>query len=275
MRFLEWAHGAESKSRLFLTVPHSGEWIPPEAPWLLSQPQSVLLTDIDRFVDVLYRPAVDVLKIPMLSTKVHRYVVDLNRVPEDIDVDSVEGASHPSGKFKRGFHWSASTREVRLMPKPISQSLHEEICKKYFVPFHQEIVACAARLKTIYPDAPIYHLDCHSMPSQGTAAHRDVGQKRADVVVSDLHGTSAKTEFKDLVIDALKSMGLTVAYNFPYFGGRITEVYGKPMENHHTLQIELNRGLYMNEVTREPLQADFETLAAKLVGMLTKIKASV
>ena len=42
-----------------------------------------------------------------------------------------------------------------------------------------------------------------------------------------------------------------MAYNWPYFGGRLTEQYGRPQENHHTIQVELNRALYMDEKTKK------------------------
>ena len=44
-------------------------------------------------------------------------------------------------------------------------------------------------------------------------------------------------------------MGYTVAHNKPYAGGFITEHYGRPARGLHALQIEINRGLYMNERT--------------------------
>jgi hypothetical protein len=42
-----------------------------------------------------------------------------------------------------------------------------------------------------------------------------------------------------------------VSRNKPYAGGFITEHYGRPGRNLHALQIEINRGLYMNEASLE------------------------
>ena len=41
--------------------------------------------------------------------------------------------------------------------------------------------------------------------------------------------------------------------NRPYAGGYITEHYGRPARDVHAVQIEINRGLYLDELT---LQAD-------------------
>ena len=58
-------------------------------------------------------------------------------------------------------------------------------------------------------------------------------------------------------------MGYTVAHNKPYAGGFITEHYGRPAQRLHALQIEVNRGLYMNERTFQK-QAGFAALAEDL-----------
>jgi N-formylglutamate amidohydrolase len=58
-------------------------------------------------------------------------------------------------------------------------------------------------------------------------------------------------------------MGYTVAHNKPYAGGYITEHYGRPARYFHALQIEVNRGLYMNERTLQK-SAGFDALANDL-----------
>jgi N-formylglutamate amidohydrolase len=89
------------------------------------------------------------------------------------------------------------------------------------------------------------------MPSVGTAEHRDPGERRADIVVSDSKGKSSSKVFVDLIMNAYKRQGFTVAYNWPYFGGRLTESYGRPDQGHHTVQVELNRALYMDEASKK------------------------
>lgn len=267
---LHWLGRINPNVPLIITIPHSGETVPPEAGWLNSASEQLLLTDVDRFVDKLYEKAVTELSIPALITKVHRYAADLNRYPTDVDQDSVIGAKEPSGAYTKGFHWVESTLGERIMHAPIEQDTHDAIVAKYHDSFHEEFAARLSELKDKFPGRAIYHLDCHSMPSVGTGAHDDNGQKRAEVVISDFEGKSSSTQFKDLVTEAFEAQGFETAYNWPYKGGRITQRYGKPAQNHHTIQIELNRALYMNEQTKEKLPG-FQQVADRLHSALARI----
>lgn len=257
---------------LFISAPHAGEKIPAQTPWLSRLPEPILMCDTDRYVDQLYRPTAEFLKLPFIVTEWHRYIVDLNRLPDDIDQDSVIGAKQPSGTFTTGFHWVKTTRGDVLMPAPITMQLHNELTEKFFKPFHHQIELQFKK----YRDAGaknIYHLDVHSMPSKGTAAHRDPGGERAEIVVSDVDGKSSAANFKDLVLSAYNSSGFKVAYNWPYKGGRITQTYGQPDKGQNTIQVEMNRAIYMDEETKKmiPTKArDVQNHLLKAVKQITE-----
>ncbi len=258
-------------STLMMTVPHSGEVIPPEANWLKGIDPLVLLTDVDRFVDQLYGPASQSLQIPMKVMEIHRYVVDLNRLPSDVDASSVSGApSGAPGAYASGFHWVKTTRGQVLLSRPLSPELHEDLVNRYFTPFHRQIQEMEAQLVD-RGGLPRFHLDVHSMPSVARGVHRDAGQTRPDVVVSDCSGRSCSAEFKDRVIQAFEMNGFRVTYNWPYLGGRMTETYGKPQEEKHSIQIELNRALYMDEETKEK-KSQFSELSGRLTKVLNWIQ---
>ena len=72
-------------------MPHSGEQVTEEAHWLKNLDEVTLMYDVDRFVDRMYQPALDQFEIRRVTTPYHRYVVDCNRWPSDVDCDSVEG----------------------------------------------------------------------------------------------------------------------------------------------------------------------------------------
>jgi N-formylglutamate amidohydrolase len=61
-----------------------------------------------------------------------------------------------------------------------------------------------------------------------------------------------------------------VVRNAPYAGGYTTEFYGRPGRRTHALQIEIDRALYLDEVTLQPteglarLKAAVERLTAVL-----------
>jgi len=247
----------------FISIPHSGERIPEETPWLHGLPEPIVMCDVDRFVNRLYAPIVSEMNITCVQTQWHRYVVDLNRLPEDVDAGSVVGSLNPVGKFSTGLHWVVTTRGDRLMPTPISEELHGQLVQRYFDPFHKDVRAAYAYFRDCGA-RDVYHLDAHSMPSKGTSAHRDPGQYRADVVVSDWEGRSASLAFKDLVVKGYQEAGLIVAYNWPYLGGRVTQTYGRPQDGQHAIQVELNRALYMNEESKQLVPERAAVLQAQI-----------
>lgn len=265
-----WHGPAVGAVPLLLTCPHSGEAIPPEAGWLDAIAPLTLLTDVDRFVDRLYRPGAETTGLPLLCTRVHRYAADLNRYPDDVDAESVEGSPNTPGAFTKGFHWVRTTQGAPILARAIPAAAHAEIARRYHDAFHAEIAARVAAIRARFPGRPVFHLDLHSMPSVGTGAHADAGRRRPEVCLSDLRGKSASPAFLERTRAALAAEGFEVSLNEPYQGGRITQRYGRPTEGHETLQIELNRALYMSETTREPLPG-FDAVAARLGRVLARV----
>ncbi len=257
----------------FVTVPHSGEEIPSTVTWLSSHEEPVLMADVDRYVDQFYEAKCNDLSIPFIKTNWHRYVVDLNRFPEDIDEDSVQGSANKSGTHSDGFHWVKTKNGLRLMESPMTMELHNELTEVCFKPFHQKVVNQYKDL--LQNHQKVYQLDGHSMPSMGTNAHRDPGEARAQVVISDQDGKSCSSSFAELVVESYKSVGFEVKMNWPYKGGRITQTYGKPELGQHCIQVELNRSLYMDEASKHPVKVKFEDTKAKVTLALKKIYEGV
>lgn len=228
------------------------------------------MRDVDRFVDGLYEPAIEALQLPFVKSEWHRYAGDLNRLPEDIDQASVEGAASAPGTFTNGFFWVKTTQGELLMPKPVSQLDYKKLVAQVFEPFHNQVKALYQDFKS-KGHGSVYHLDLHSMPSIGTEAHRDPGERRAEVVISDQEGKSCNPAFLNLAVQAFRDVGFQVAINWPYKGGRVTQTYGRPELGQHCLQIELNRSLYMNEVTKQLRPDQAEKLQTRLSEVLKSL----
>lgn len=257
----------------FISIPHAGENIPPQTPWLSALREEILMADVDRYVDILYKPAIEQLNIPFQATHWHRYAVDLNRVPTDVDESSVVGAAKKAGSHPDGYHWVMTKNEVQLMTAPLTLAAHQELTELIYQPFHESIrnhyeKFFRAGFKNVF------HIDAHSMPSLGTRMHKDPGQTRADIVISDCLGQSCAPQFRDLVIAAYVIAGFRVGYNWPYLGGRVTEQYGKPQLGQHAIQVELNRALYMDEQTKQ-LKAEHEQVQSKIMKALSHIKSEL
>jgi len=124
---------------LLVSIPHSGEKVPLQATWLQGLPEEILMCDVDRYVDLLYEPALKKLHLPYAKTEWHRYAGDLNRLPEDVDAASVVGNANPAGMHRRGFLWEITTLNYQLMPKPISAQTHQELVQLIYEPFHASV----------------------------------------------------------------------------------------------------------------------------------------
>ena len=155
----------------------------------------------------------------------------------------------------------------------MSESLHRELKELIYDPFHEKVQQIYADFKK-QGHRHVFHLDAHSMPSVGTQMHRDPGEKRADVVVSDSLGKSCHPHFRDLVISAYVIAGFKVGYNWPYIGGRLTEQYGRPENGQQTIQVELNRDLYMDEKTKK-LKSSHLEVQNKIAKVLSYIQSEL
>ncbi len=103
----------------------------------------------------------------------------------------------------------------------------------------------------------------------GNALSPDPGKARADFVLGDRHGASCDPAFTDQAAAILKRLGFTTAINDPYAGAYIVSRHGRPAEGRHSLQIEINRGLYLDLRTLERSQ-DFAALKQALSTSRTR-----
>lgn len=260
----------ESDLPLLISCPHSGEQIPLEANWLQNIDPITLLRDVDRFVDTFYRPIAKKIGVPFIYSPWSRYAMDLNRLVIDVDADSVQNSTNKAGSFSSGLHWvKTSTGEV-LMKKPISQKLHVILVQSYYEPFHQALKAQFEHFK-LQGHKRVFHIDVHSMPSLGTSIHRDPGDTRAEIVISDQDGKSCDPKFRDLVVASYEQAGFEIKTNWPYKGGRITQTYGNPFKGRHSIQVEMNRSIYMNEETKELTARNFTEVSRKIEAALELI----
>jgi len=122
-------------------------------------------------------------------------------------------------------------------------------------------------------------IDCHSMPGQGCHG-RSAGQGAPDFVLGDAHGTTCASRVTRRVEAVLTGFGYRVRRNDPYAGGYVTRHYGRPREHVHALQIEIARGLYMDEARIEraaafgAIRQHLGELAADLAASATELLAA-
>ena len=110
-------------------------------------------------------------------------------------------------------------------------------------------------------------IDCHSMPSRQPRR-----RPLPDIVLGDRFGSSCDNRLTSLVERTLRDMHYTVSRNAPYAGGYTTRCYGRPKRGVHALQIEINRRLYMDELSVEP-NSNFDKLQADLAILIEEVTA--
>jgi len=109
-------------------------------------------------------------------------------------------------------------------------------------PYHQAIEQAIAKVKPVFGFVII--VDCHSMPSSSVANTPD---GIADIVLGDRYESSCDPKITDIMQELFYENSLKVAKNQPYAGGYSLLRHGRPMDNVHSIQIEISRNLYMDE----------------------------
>lgn len=115
-------------------------------------------------------------------------------------------------------------------------------------------------------------LDCHSMPSNGIPSQGEAARHRVDFVLGDCYGSACAPLVMETAEAVLRRFGYVVNRNIPYAGGFTTRHYGRPRNNVHALQIEINRALYMDEA-RIARKAYIDVLAEHMVTLVETLGA--
>ena len=92
----------------------------------------------------------------------------------------------------------------------------------------------------------------------------------ADFVVGDRDGSTASPALSQLVCDTLRGFGYDVAHNHPYKGVELVRRYGDPAHDRHSIQVEINRKLYMDEATLAP-HGGFDALRGHLRALVERL----
>jgi N-formylglutamate amidohydrolase len=269
--FVELTHPQTIPSPVLVEVPHSGLHVPPEVEPEIDATPSAVLRDSDMYVDQLYQ-RVPESGATLLVSRVSRYVVDLNRGPDDVDSAAVP--RHPRARHipARGVVWRARTDGTPLLRTPLTIEQFAQRLSLFYEPYHQTLREVAAQIRKEHGQVMI--LAAHSMPSSGRRMLGRGEVRRADVVPGTRGRSTADGRIIDLIDSHFRQAGLSVKHDDPYRGGWTTSSYGAPKRGQHAVQIELNRALYVDEQTSEIKRDDFAQLQGvleQLVGKLGKL----
>lgn len=256
--------------------PHSGRIYPEDMLAASRLDVAAIRRSEDAFVDEL-AAAAPAHGSPLISMRYARAYVDVNREPYELDQTMYEDelpvfARARTARVAAGLgaiaRVVAEGQEIYSRKLTFADARHR--IETVHSPYHAALADLLAEAKTAFGVAIL--LDCHSMPSAAAEAGAPRGGRAPDFVLGDRFGSACAPAITQLVQHALMDMGYAVALNAPYAGGYTTEFYGKPATGAHALQIEINRGLYLDERRLAPssgfdrLQANLERLFATLAA---------
>ncbi|MBX6321089.1 MAG: N-formylglutamate amidohydrolase [Rhodospirillaceae bacterium] len=257
---------------LVVDSPHSGRHYPDD--FGFAAPLDILRRAEDAFVDELFASAPR-HGAALLVALFPRSYIDPNRHEHDLDTGLLgEPWPYPARPSERSARGLGLVRRLVRRDVPVYDRLltAAEVAARIarcHRPYHDALADLIGRAHSHF--GAVWHLNCHSMRSH---ARLSGGRRvpRADFVLGDLDGTSCDAAFTRFVAETLRDLGYSVAVNRPFKGAELVRRHGRPAEGRHSLQIEVNRGLYMDEARIEKndrfaaVQRDMDRLLAALAA---------
>ncbi|MEG9527327.1 MAG: N-formylglutamate amidohydrolase [Hyphomicrobiales bacterium] len=254
---------------------HSGAVYPPDFVAASRLDALTLRRSEDAYVDRLFASVV-ALGAPLLRANFPRAFLDVNREPFELDPRMFEGRL-PSFANTRSMRVAgglgtvprvvADGQEIYARRLPVTEATAR--IEGLYKPYHRALRGLVQRTARSHGHCVL--IDCHSMPSSSLG--RDPEMK-ADVVLGDRYGTACAPSLINGFEAAFRARGFRVVRNKPYAGGFITEHYGEPNLGRHALQIEVSRGLYMNEGSLA-MTVGFDDLAEALTSIVAEVASDL
>jgi N-formylglutamate deformylase len=243
---------------VLLDSPHSGVAYPED--FGHSCEPALLRTAEDTHVEKLYDFAPS-LGVAWIEALFPRSYLDANRNLTEVDVSlfdepwpepvETDPATLAKVALGKGLIWRCTDDGEPLYARKLSVAEVRRRIETCWQPYHEAVAAAIAAAHARHGYS--IHINCHSMPAVSSRfATGFPGLAHADFVVGDRDGTTADPRLSRLVCDFLRSLGYSVEYNHPYKGVELVRRYGEPARGRHSIQVEVNRGLYMDERSLEP-----------------------
>jgi N-formylglutamate amidohydrolase len=272
----------EPASPLVFASPHSGRHYPADMMDASLLDAAAIRLSEDAFVDELILAAVD-HGATVITAAYARAYIDVNREPYELDASMFEDElpDFARGRSARVAAGLGSIARIvaegqEIYARKLTFAEASRRIEMVHQPYHAALEDLLGQARAKFGVAVL--VDWHSMPAAAARTYGqsgDAGRGRSgagvlDLVLGDRFGAACAPAITTLVERELEAMGYRVARNAPYAGGYTTEFYGKPANHTHALQIEINRGLYLDEATLEPregfarLKRDLERVFAAL-----------
>ncbi len=255
-----------------LDSPHSGTAYPED--FRPAVPMSALRQAEDAFVDELYACGPR-HGATLIAARFPRSYIDPNRSLLDVDTSLIDAPwPGPAATTRKTALGIGLIWRVLDTGEPIyARKLSVDEVRRRITDFHQPYQKAVkdALDATHAHFGAVWHVNCHSMPAVSSAISEEgPGKPRPDFVLGDRDGTTCEPGFTAFVAGLLADMGYDVKVNDPYKGVELVRAFSDPAAGRHSLQIEVNRRLYLDERTGEKTPG-FARLARDIERMVKSI----
>jgi N-formylglutamate deformylase len=240
---------------LVLDSPHSGTVYPEDFRPVCDL--ATLRRAEDTHVEKLYAFA-PAIGAAWIEAHFPRSYLDANRDTTELDTTLLDGpwteplSDNPRVLSKvrlgKGLIWKLTDEGLPIYDRLLSVDEVRARIDNCWRPYHAAVAEAieAAHARHGYS----IHINCHSMPAiAGSHATDFPGLAHADFVIGDRDGSTADPALSHKICEHLRERGYSVDYNHPYKGVELVRRHGRPAENRHSIQVEINRRLYMDEAT--------------------------
>ncbi|GGZ08044.1 N-formylglutamate deformylase [Pseudoduganella plicata] len=221
---------------LLVSMPHVGTDIPDDIAATLA-PCGRLLADTDWHLEQLYG-FLGEMGASTLAARWSRYVIDLNRPPENTNLYPGQDTTGlcPVDTFGR--------EPLYLEGRAPDQAEVQRRLALYWQPYHDCLRAELDRLLARHGRVVLW--EAHSIAS---VVPRFFEGKLPDLNFGTANGASCDPALTERVTEAARADGrFTVAVNGRFKGGHITRHYGRPGPGVHAVQLEMCQSTYMDEM---------------------------
>ena len=244
----------DKKHPILVSIPHGSTFVPAELRRRMHM--------TDRGVKLQSDPyTVDIFDVPnahVVKARISRLVVDLNRAPDDIEMELKLSAD--------GVVVSVDLDGKPIYKDPPSFEVISERVNQYHDMFHERIEELKPKVK--------FMIDGHSMRSHGPVTKADAGLERADIALGNRDYTTCSRKMTRKIMKFFEEKGFSVAINKPY-KGRFIIGYHCSRRGLPGIQVELNERIYMGEKTHKPHTKKIQQLRRIMAELVEMIHAEI
>lgn len=237
----------QPKTKAMLSSPHPGLVIPKSFDNFLVSDSKTRNCDVDFEVhQLVHLERLQAAGFSAVIQNLHRICVDLNRPAETAVLN-----------------WKSNSKGQKLVLHEPVEAERKKFLDEIYLPYYKKIEEHISHNNFLI-------IDLHSMPSRATAYHlsKNPNQslERPDFCISDFSEDAQGNESTQKIISSLQTQGFDARYNDPYSGGQVTKHFHE--KKCQAIQIEISRGLYMNEENQTLKQDEVLRLQKILTELL-------